>query len=147
MPNSAAQLPDDPDLQHLIRLLAPLPGCDNIAFWNNVDTNGTRVDEISNETDPKPTGDGYLITKMQAGIDHLLKGDGSYLAQYLLQFFDGHRPQLWEYLNQYVPAGSYTNTAGERWTRELCDTAWRIVINSDQPDAAALATAWPGHRH
>lgn len=130
---------DDPDMTHLIKLLAMLPGSDDVAFWNTVDRNGRAADG----DDSEPTGNGYLLGKMNIGIRHLLNGDPFSFCQYLLKFFDGDRPSLWTFLDRHVVGSGFTDLAGERWTRDLCDTAWRLLVRYHSSGRDDLDTQWP----
>ncbi|MBD0694132.1 hypothetical protein BG452_02750 [Streptomyces sp. CBMA123] len=136
----------DPDFRHLTRLLAMLPGRDDAAFWATVDNGAER---IYGPGDPDVPSLEYILSKVQSGITQLRKAENpaaiAYFGHYLLMFFDGNRPALWTYLNeQFAAHGGYATT-GERYTRDLCATAWRIISNYDPQGDTDLAERWPGH--
>ena len=140
---------NDPDMHRLINLLAMLPGPDDITFWNTVDRNGRSAQPGEEETEP--IGHGYLLSKMEAAIANLLKQPPStsgivYCCEYLLKFFDGDRPQLWTFLNAYVVGRGFTDQAGERFARDLCDTAWRLAVRYQSDGRGYLADKWPTRR-
>ena len=135
-------LHDDLDVHHLINLLAMLPGPDDVPFWNTVDRNGRGSDQEETQL----IGDGYLIGKMEVGIRGLLNpqhSDIAYFCEYLLKFFDGERPLLWQHLSHRVAGSGFTDQAGERWTRDLCDTAWRLTVRYSPQGQRTLAENWP----
>ncbi|WP_329538416.1 hypothetical protein OG568_60065 (plasmid) [Streptomyces sp. NBC_01450] len=132
---------DDPDVHHLVQLLAMLPGPDNIVFWNTVDRNGRQADP----NEAEPTGNGYLMKKMEIGIHGLLnpeRGDIAYFCEYLLRFFSGERPLLWEHLSAHVPHRDI-DRVGERWARDLTDTAWHLLVRYGPGGQPALSDNWP----
>ncbi|MGK4586210.1 hypothetical protein [Kitasatospora sp. HPMI-4] len=137
----------DPDLRHLARLLAMLPGRDHTAFWATVNNGAERIVKLEN-ADPNAVGLDYILTKMQSGITHLRKAENpaavASFGHHLLMFFDGDRPALWSYLSEYVLFGSGLPTFGERYARDLCDTAWRIIARYDVQGDNDLAERWPG---
>ncbi|MFF2123451.1 hypothetical protein ACFVXH_39605 [Kitasatospora sp. NPDC058184] len=138
----------DPDLRHLARLLAMLPGRDDIAFWATVDNGASTIVEPGH-TGPGTAGPEYILSKMRSGIAKLNKAEDpaavAYFSHYLLMFFDGDQPALWKYLNDRFSAHGGRSTAGERYTRDLCDTAWRIIARYDTLGDNDLAELWPGH--
>jgi hypothetical protein len=138
---------DDPDRHRLISLLGMLPDREDIEFWNNVGRNGARVDPLGVEEDVKPDLDGYMLGKFEIGIARLFQEptDGAavaYFCQYLLKYFDGDRPTLWRHINSRLSTGRFTDQAGERFTRDLCDTAWRIIVRYDGR-GSTLEEKWP----
>ncbi|MGK3945074.1 hypothetical protein [Streptomyces sp. RP5T] len=134
------RLNDDPDAHHLVQLLGMLPGPDDITFWHTVDRNGRRAEQEEAEL----TGHSCLIKKMEIGIRGLLnpeQGDIAYFCEYLLRLFSGERPLLWEHLNAYV-AHSDIDRAGERWARDLTDTAWQLFVRYGSGGQRALTVNW-----
>ncbi|MFJ4192096.1 hypothetical protein [Kitasatospora sp. NPDC089509] len=138
----------DSDLRHLARLLAMLPGREDAAFWATVD-NGAKHIVKPDDTGQSVGGPEYILSKMQTGITKLNQAKDpaaiAYFGHYLLMFFDGDQPALWKYLNDLFPAHGGHSTAGERYTRDLCDTAWRIIARYDTKGDNGLAERWPGH--
>jgi len=122
-------LPDpdtDPDLAHLIDLLAMLPGpTEDREFWNAVQaqtwpaTPGTELE--------------YIYEKMAAIWRVTRNRDPqtiSYLAKYLLFFFSGDKPRLWKILNR-VTSWDFSlrdDDAGRWWAQDVCDTAWALYV-------------------
>ncbi|MET9019221.1 hypothetical protein ABZV93_04485 [Actinopolymorpha sp. NPDC004070] len=58
--------------------------------------------------------------------------DKRYLTQYVLMFFDGERPDLWEVVSERVSMGGgmHPGAAGRRWCQDVCATAWRLWMDS-----------------
>lgn len=139
----------DPDVVHLLHLLSILPGSEDLEFWNNVDAEGYLPRPGDQEHELTPSGDGYLLGKLGAGIGSSLlpkAADRSFvqLAQYVLFFFDGDRPALWKLLDRYSPASDFAAEAGRRFVQELCDTAWTIAVRYDhRAGIESLPDKWP----
>ncbi|WP_103529715.1 hypothetical protein [Streptomyces sp. SM12] len=143
-------LSESSDRTRLIQLLAMLPGRDDVEFWNQVGRAGAGYDPETSSEDATPDLDGYVLDKMQSGVDQLLEapgnqGDIALFCHYLLGWFDGERPLLWKYLNRYFLVGDYTDAAGERICRELSDAAWRLYFTCQNGDSNTLREQWPGH--
>ncbi len=149
--------PADPDVEHLLRLLAILPGSDNVAFWNQVDAHGLLPEAEATAEDPEPSGHGYLLNKMTGYIRAALKPNASdstleSLACYTLMFFWGDHPGLWKALDSVIPARSFASDGGlgRRYAQDLCDAAWTIAEryhDGYRADAADLLAKWPEDRH
>lgn len=129
-----AAFPADPDVEHLLRLLAILPGADDVAFWNQIDAHGLLREAEMLAEDPKPSGDGYLLRKMTGYIRAALKPKPSEstfeaLASYTLMFFWGDHPGLWKALDSVIPGRSFASDGGfgRRYAQELCDTALKVA--------------------
>lgn len=137
----------DPDFQHLARLLAMLPGRDDAAFWATVNNGAQRIYSTG---DPEIPDTEYILSKMQNAVTNLRKAEYpafvAYSGHYLLNFFDGDRPALWAYLDKQFAAHGGSAATGERFTRDLCATAWRIIAKYDPQGDNDLAERWPGHR-
>ena len=145
--------PADPDVERLLRLLAILPGSDDVAFWNAIDAHGLLPVAESAAENPEPSGHGYLLSKVAGHIraacepnapDHAFAG----LASYTLMFFWGEHPGLWKTLERLVPAGSFASDGGfgRRYAQDLCDAAWAVAVryhHGYRADAAALLAKWP----
>lgn len=149
--------PADPHAEHLLRLLAILPGADDVAFWNQVDAHGLLPEAEASAEDPEPSGHGYLLNKMTGHIRAALTPDPpahalASLASYTLMFFWGDHPGLWKALERLVPSGSFASDGGfgRRYTQELCDAAWTVAVRYDRgyrADADALLAKWPDKLH
>ena len=149
----APAFPTDPDVEHLLRLLAILPGSDDVAFWNQIHAHGLLREAEEMAEDPTPSGDGYLLRKMTGYIRAALKPNASQstfeaLASYTLMFFSGDHPGLWKALDSVVPARSFPSDGGfgRRYARELCDTALKVATRYDRGyrgSADELLAKWP----
>jgi hypothetical protein len=153
----APSFPADPDAEHLLRLLAILPGSEQVAFWNQIDAHGLLPDAEATAEDLEPSGNGYLLGKMTGHIRAALAPDApdslfASLASYTLMFFWGEHPALWKALESLVPSGSFTGDGGfgRRYAQDLCDAAWKVAVryhHGYRADAAALLAKWPDERH
>lgn len=153
MSDRPAAFPDDPDVQHLLRLLAILPGSDDVAFWNQVDAHGFLSEEEATAENPRPSGDGYLLAKMAVHIRAALSARAhgrtfESLAGYTLMFFYGDHPGLWKALESRVQLAGFNieDGIGRRYAEELCDTALRVATRYNQDyrgSAAELLAKWP----
>lgn len=150
--------PTDPHAEHLLRMLAILPGCDDVAFWNQVDAHGLLPAAEASAEDPEPSKhSGYLLGKMTDDIRAALSANPpghalAVLASHTLMFFWGDHPALWRALESLVPCGSFTGDGGfgRRYVQELCDAAWTVAVRYDRgyrADAAALLAKWPDKLH
>lgn len=152
----APAFPADPDIEHLLRLLAILPGAGDVSFWNQIDAHGLLPDAEEMAEDPKPSGDGYLLNKMTSHIRGALAPNApdrafESLASYTLMFFWGEHPGLWKALESLVPAGSFASDGGfgRRYAQDLCDAAWTVAVryhDGYRADAADLLAKWPDPR-
>lgn len=148
--------PADPDVEHLLRPLAILPGSDDIAFWNAIDAHGLLPKAESTAENPEPSGHGYLLNKMTGHIRAACEPNPPHyafeaLASYTLMFFWGEHPGLWKTLESLVPAGSFASDGGfgRRYAQDLCDAAWTVAVRYHRgyrADAAALLAKWPDPR-
>lgn len=153
MDDQPLAFPADPDVEHLLRLLAILPGSDDVAFWNLVDAHGLLPEDEATAEDPEPSGHGYLLGKMGVFIRAALSPDASYstfedLAGYTLMFFYGEHPRLWKALEGRVqlPGFDIDDLLGRRYAEELCETALRIATRYNRDycaDAVELLEKWP----
>jgi hypothetical protein len=113
---------DDPDLQHLFDLLRMLPGpTEDREFWT----------EVQHHTLPD-TQLGYVYEKMTLIPRTVLDpspGHISDLAKYLLIFFSGDCPELWDILGCIAPDFDLRHDqAGRLWANDLCETAWTLYV-------------------
>jgi hypothetical protein len=148
---SAPGYPDDPDVEHLLRLLAVLPGRENVAFWNSFYPSGPRSDAESADLDPKAVLDGYVLEKMTVGIRNALglfrdwPPDYGYLARYVMMFFRDDSPRMFDALDAVVPGEGN----GHRFAQELRETAWHVAVRYD-PDykngPEEVLAKWPDPR-
>ena len=147
------QFPADPDVEHLLRLLAILPGADDVAFWNQVNAHGLVPQAEEMEQDPAPALHGYVLNKMTWHIRTALMPDADVnafesLAEYTLMFFSGDHPGLWKLLCSVAPANSFASdeSFGRRYADELCATALKVATryhHSYRADATDLLAKWP----
>ena len=146
------QFPADPDVEHLLRLLAILPGADDVAFWNQVNAHGLLPQAEEMQQDPAPALHGYVLNKMTWHIRAALAPDAGAnafesLAEYTLMFFSGDHPGLWKALGSVAPANSFASDAdfGRRYAEGLCATALTVATryhHSYRADAADLLAKW-----
>jgi hypothetical protein len=150
---SGRAFPPDPHVEHLLRLLAILPGSQDVAFWNQVDAHGLLPDAEAGAEDLVPSGHGYLLNKLTGYIHAALEPDVrehmlESLAAYVLMFFWGDHPGLWKTLDRIIPARSFASDGGfgRRYAQDLCDAAWTVAVryhSGYRADADALLAKWP----
>lgn len=153
----AVTFPADPDVERLLRLLAILPGSDNVAFWNQIDAHGLLPEAEATAEEPEASRHGYLLNKMTGYIRAALEPDVrddmlESLACYVLMFFWGDHPGLWKALDPIIPARSFASDGGfgQRYAQDLCDAAWTVAVryhDGYRADAADLLAKWPEDRY
>jgi hypothetical protein len=118
----------DPDLAHLLDLLAMLPGpTEDREFWAAVQNHGRGHPE------PVTQNLNYVYEKM-AHIWLMLQEPApsrvSYLARYMLYFFSGDDPDLWKVLNRVTSHFfSLDDDSTDRWwAADVCRTAWALYV-------------------
>jgi hypothetical protein len=148
---SDSSYPDDPDVAHLLRLLAVLPGAENVAFWNSIYPDGPEPDGRPLAGNPEPAHRGYVLGKMTVSIWEALGAHGQapnfeYLSRYVMMFFQQDRPKLLEALDAVVPGYEIGEGFGRRFVEELRETAWRVAVRYNakyQAEPADLLSKWP----
>jgi hypothetical protein len=136
MPTAA----DDPDLHHLFQLLRMLPGPrDHPEFWTAV-----QDQYLGFGSDTKP---GYVFEKLST-IWRVAQDPSpeniSYLARYLLVFFAGDNPDLWDLLSA-VTRGEISlrhDHAGRWWASDVCETAWTLYVRYNSPPGVEWLEKW-----
>jgi hypothetical protein len=129
---------DDPDLTHLFELLRMLPGPrENQEFWTAV-----QHQAVGNDTHL-----GYVFEKMTSIWRTFQEPSPeriNHLARYLLFFFAGENPELWQILNTLFHDGlSLRNDEpGRWWASDVCETAWTLYVRYHQPADGQWALKW-----
>jgi hypothetical protein len=128
----------DPDLNHLYELLRMLPGPrEHPEFWTAVQHQYLGEDTALKYVYEKMT----LIprTAKDPTPQHI-----SDLARYLLAFFAGDNPELWDILSGVGEGGVSPrhDTIGRWWAEDLCQTAWTLYVRYSRPAGNDWLEKW-----
>lgn len=143
--------PDDPDVAHLLRLLAILPGAENVVFWNSIYPDGPEPEGRLLDGNPEAAFHGYVLEKMTISIREALGAHGQapdfeYLSRYVMMLFRRDRPRLLEALDAVVPGFEIGEGFGLRFAEELRETAWRVAVRYNakyKAEPSDLLAKWP----
>jgi hypothetical protein len=113
------------DNEHLYELLGMLPPASEKRFWTAV-------------AEDNDVGVGYIFEKMsytylyRNGADPspyhgVHPGDFSYL----IMFFGGDKPLIWEAINYYIfNTAANDSVIGQCMARDIAEAAWRVIVGS-----------------
>lgn len=125
----------DPDLIHLLRLLALLPLPDNSDYWSGYWTPYTAMEDGSDQS-------GYLCGRLGVHVKQIMDdGDKverrhvAQLASYTLMFFAAPTTGQLELLDRVAPDLQVDDSAGigRRWSQDAAATAWRLWVDCADP--------------
>ncbi|WP_439681567.1 hypothetical protein [Embleya sp. MST-111070] len=139
-----------PDIEHMLELLAMIPGPDDIDFWNDVNAG-----RYTSGPEGGLLDSGYFTGKVRTFLHRYLATgdpvDAAALAKYLLVFFDYDADSLRGAVD-FAVGDAPRLVLGPRWIADMTDTAWRVYVHNGGrhivklPWREVLADKWPETR-
>lgn len=120
-----------------------LPDASHTTFWKAV-------------ADANNTSTRYVFEKMSKAAHHPLGVDLhshrpsiGYLCQYLIGFFGGNKPDLWQKIGSAIfsAGGPEWSGLGKAFADDLTSTAWRLLVRYRVPGEGENIRSWTTAYH
>jgi hypothetical protein len=128
----------DADIEHMLRLLALIPGPEDVDFWNDIHA-GRR----NSGPEGALRDSGYATGKITFNLHrYLTTGEPKFaadLATYLLMIFD-HEADSIPAAVDFAIGNLASGVLGRRWITDMTAAAWRVYArHSDRPTGSSLS--------
>jgi hypothetical protein len=127
---------NDPDLIHLLRLVALLPLPDDVDFWEQYG----EVQNSSNQGDYMRDKIGAHLLQIEDDGDEVERRHVEVLTSYLLMFFAAPTPKQLRLLERVARDFHVDtdNAIGRLWGQDLKATAWKLWVDCSDPGGEGL---------